>query len=181
MGIKEYLKEKLGDAYTAEIDTEVGKQLGSDYVPKNLYAEQTQKLKSFEAQSSELTKQLDEVKKSAGDNAELQKQIDGFKAENAALKENHEKALAGLRFEYALDSALTGAGAKNAKAVKGFLDVSKLSLDGENIIGLKEQLDDVKKSDAYLFDEKQSTAPGGNPVPFGGKDKPERPKGQVFL
>ena len=38
MGIKEYLKEKLGDTYTANIDTEVGKQLGADYVPKNVHA-----------------------------------------------------------------------------------------------------------------------------------------------
>jgi len=181
MGIKEYLKEKFGDAYTSDIDTEVGKQIGADYVPKHVYAEQGTKLKNFETQATDQAKQLDELKKSAGDNAKLQEQIETFKADNAAQKENHDRELQALRFNYALDSALTKVGAKSVKAVKGLLDASKLSLDGENIIGLKEQIDEVKKSDAFLFEETKEPGPGGNPLKPGEKAKPERPKGQVFL
>jgi len=181
MSLKEYLKEAFGDAYTEEIDTKVGQELGAGYIPKQTYTEQSTKLKNLEAQSAEQTKQLETLKKSAGDNAELLKQIETFKAENQTLKETQEKELQSIRFEYALDSALTSAGAKSAKAVKGFLDVSKLTLDGENIIGLKEQIDSVKKSDAYLFEEKQDKAPGGNPPGADDKKRTERPKGQVFL
>ena len=181
MGIKEYLKETLGDAYTDDIDKEVGKQLGADYVPKHTYAEQSTKLKNAETQNAEASKQLDELKKAAGNNADLQKQIETFRTENTQLKESHEKELQGIRFDHALSSALTASGAKNARAVKGFLDMEKLSLDGENIIGLAEQLDAAKKDAPYLFEEKEESGIGGNPPKPGEKGKPERPKGQVIL
>ena len=51
MSLKEYLKEKFGDAYTDDIDKGVGKEHGADYVPKATYAEQATKLKNAEALS----------------------------------------------------------------------------------------------------------------------------------
>jgi len=65
----------------------------------------------------------------------------------------------------AISNALTAAGVRNIKAVKALLDTGKLSLDGENIIGLKEQLDGIRRADAYLFTERDSDGQGGNPPP----------------
>lgn len=68
--------------------------------------------------------------------------------------QSHENQLAQLRLDYAVESALTAAGAKNNKAVKSLLDLSAVSLgeDG-NAVGLAEQLAAVKNSDGYLFEE----------------------------
>lgn len=69
-----------------------------------------------------------------------------------------------------IEVALLGAKAKNTKAVRALLDESKISLDGENVIGLNEQLEALKKDAAYLFGEDK---PGNPPPPVGG----EPPKG----
>ena len=49
-------------------------------------------------------------------------------------------------------SALANVGAKNPKAVKALLDLEKISLDGENLIGLSDQVKILEESDPYLFD-----------------------------
>ena len=85
--------------------------------------------------------------------------VDGIKAAADEWKLKAEKAqadaqsqVASLKYDYALESALTGAKAKNIKAVKALLDGSilKLSEDG-SIAGLKEQLEKVKSENDYLF------------------------------
>lgn len=91
--------------------------------------------------------------------------IDGIKQSAAdwegkysqAVKDGEEK-LNAFKFEHYLDGAITAAKAKNTKAVKALLDRDKLKLSGEEIIGLKEQLETLKADNDYLFE-------GDNPVP----------------
>lgn len=66
----------------------------------------------------------------------------------------HEQELAKLRLDTAVNSELAKVGAKNTKAVKALLDFGSISLgeDG-NVVGLSEQLDAVRNSDGYLFNE----------------------------
>ncbi len=69
-------------------------------------------------------------------------------------EQSHEKQLAQLRFDYAVDAALTAAGAKNHRAVRGLLNLESVTLgeDGKTM-GLDEQLGALKSSDGYLFNE----------------------------
>ncbi len=66
----------------------------------------------------------------------------------------HEQQLAALRLDFAVDSALAAAGAKNNKAVRSLLNLESVTLgeDGK-AVGLAEQLAAVKSSDGYLFSE----------------------------
>jgi len=68
--------------------------------------------------------------------------------------QSHEKQLAQLRLDYAVDAELTAAGAKNQKAVRSLLDLESITLgeDGK-AVGLTEQLGALKSSDGYLFNE----------------------------
>lgn len=64
--------------------------------------------------------------------------------------------MAQVRLDNAIETGLTAAGAKNAKAVKALLDVSKLKLgDDGKVSGLDEAIKAIQKSDAYLFTEKE--------------------------
>jgi len=54
-----------------------------------------------------------------------------------------------------------GAKARDAKLTMAALDMSKISLDGENVIGLSDQLESLQKDKAFLFDD----APNPNPKP----------------
>lgn len=68
--------------------------------------------------------------------------------------QSHQKQVAALKLDFAVDAALTAAGARNAKAVKSLLDLSAVTLgeDGK-AAGLAEQLAAVRSSDGYLFNE----------------------------
>lgn len=66
-----------------------------------------------------------------------------------------------------IEFALLTAKAKNTKAARALLDESKISLDGENLLGLNEQLETLKKDAAYLFEGEK---PNNPPPPAGGSD-----------
>lgn len=92
-----------------------------------------------------------------------QEQLKGFegidvKALQAAVKASEEKYnqdIAELRKNAAIDVALAGSGAKDAKLVKALLDSNAVKVDGENISGLSEQLEKIKTSHDYLFSAAQ--------------------------
>lgn len=96
-------------------------------------------------------------------NAEIQKfkdmDIDGIKKAADDWKEKAERAQADadkqiseMKFDYALSAALTGAKAKNAKAVKALLDMDGLKFNDGKIVGLDEQLAQIKTDNDYLFE-----------------------------
>ena len=79
-----------------------------------------------------------------------------MKQQNAEQEKAHKAELAQLKLDNAIENALTVAGAKNSKAVKALLDVSKVKLgeDGK-LTGWDDQIKAIQKSDAYLFNMQQ--------------------------
>jgi seryl-tRNA synthetase len=122
----------------------------------------------LQKQIGDRDKQLDDLKKSSGDNEALKKQITDLQTANKQAKTDYDANLKKLTLGGKIDVALMGAKAKNVKAVRALLDESKISLDGENVLGLKEQLEQVQKDNPYLFGEDQK-----NPPPPGGGDPPK--------
>lgn len=112
----------------------------------------------YKADVAERDKQIDSLKKSAGDNEELKKQIESLQSENKAKDEAHAAEIKNLKINTAIDSALTGAKAKNNLAVKALLkDLDKAEiLEDGTIKGLSEQITALQKSDAYLFETRES-------------------------
>ncbi len=60
-----------------------------------------------------------------------------------------------MQFNYTLEGALKSANVRNTKAVKALLNLEGIKLEGENVLGLSEQIEALKKSDSYLFAEEQ--------------------------
>lgn len=117
-------------------------------------------IEGLNGQVKERDKQLEDLKKSAGDNAELQKQIEQLQTDNATAKANHESEMKQLKVEYAVEKALTGANAKNIKAVKALLDLDDAKLDKDgNVKGLQEQIDKLVSGEdtKFLFNEVQQS------------------------
>lgn len=117
-------------------------------------------IEGLNGQVKERDKQLEDLKKSAGDNAELQKQIEQLQTDNATAKANHESEMKQLKVEYAVEKALTGANAKNIKAVKALLDLDDAKLDKDgNVKGLQEQIDKLVfgEDTKFLFNEVQQS------------------------
>ena len=72
-----------------------------------------------------------------------------LKAEKAQNDANDK--LYKLQFDYALDGALSGAKAKNIKAVKALLDMEKIKFENDSLTGFDEQLKQIKTDNDYLF------------------------------
>ncbi|MEK4922018.1 phage scaffolding protein [Cytobacillus sp. FSL R5-0569] len=130
---------------------------------------------TYKQQIADRDTQLVDLSRKVGDNKDLQNQIKDLQKANADAKEESDSKLAAQRKEFKLELALKDAAAKNPKAVKALLDQEKISLDGDNLIGLDEQLKSLKESDAYLFGEDEpSGLKGRQPHP----SEPNRPTPQ---
>ena len=139
---------------------------------KNLQTE----VEGLKTQVSDRDKQLETLKTSAGDNAELKKQIEDLQTENATAKANHESELNQLKINFAVEKALTGAKAKNIKAVKALLELEDAKLDKDgNVKGLAEQIEKLITGDdtKFLFEaQKQQYNFKGFQPGVSGENKP---------
>lgn len=165
LGISEELAAKAEKASLEEL---------KGYVEKSKHDEAVEEGKTLKAQVAERDKQLETLKASAGDNEELKKQIEDMKKQNADQEKAHKAELAQLKLDNAIDAALTAAGAKNGKAVKALIDISKVKLgeDGK-LTGWDDQIKAIQKSDAYLFNVQQKNTFKGFQPEASGDNKPE--------
>lgn len=178
----DWLKELLKKAGVEEEKLEglvgdIGKELPKHFMPKDKYNEVAEAKKKLEGDIQERDKQLDELKKVAGTSEELKKQIEQLQANNKKAAEEWQTKVAQMQLDFAVERAITTAKAKNPKAVKALLDMDKVKLDGEQLLGLEEQLKTIKESDPYLFGESSRVGGGTNPPGAGTGDvnpwKPE--------
>jgi len=98
-----------------------------------------------------------------GNSEELQKQLDTLTQKYDDDTKALQDQIAGQALQTAIAKEFEGAGVKNTKAVQALMDMDKVKLDGETLLGFKEQLAAVRKSDAYLFEDKGDPGGGGNP------------------
>ena len=123
---------------------------------KNLQTE----VEGLKTQVGDRDKQLENLKASAGDNADLKKKIEDLQTENATAKATHESELNQLKIDFAVEKALTGAKAKNIKAVKALLELDDAKLDKDgNVKGLAEQIEKLTSGDdtKFLFEAQKQT------------------------
>ena len=120
---------------------------------KNLQTE----VEGLKTQVGDRDKQLETLKASTGDNADLKKKIEDLQTENATAKATHESELNQLKIDFAVEKALTGAKAKNIKAVKALLELgedfeytSSIDSNTYNKIKLTYDNEDTKKRDVYI-------------------------------
>ena len=171
LGIEEELAKKCESAVA---------ELLKGYIPKSRFDEVNTAKNSAEALLKERDKQLEELKKSTGDTEAFKKQIEELQNENKAQVEKHQAEIKQMKIDNAVASALTGAKAKNAIAVKALLkdlDKAELLEDG-TIKGLAEQLVELQKSDSYLFEAKEPKKQLKGAVP--GEPKDAEPSGMTI-
>ena len=145
----DWLKKIIGDSYTEEIDKKISEQVGKDFVPRADFNTANETKKTLEGQIAERDKQLGELKKI--DPEKLKERIAELEGENATAKTEYETKIKAAQLDYKLETRLIKEGAVNVKAVKALLDASKISLDGENLVGLDEQLAPLKEIDKWAF------------------------------
>ena len=125
--------------------------------------------------------EVNEAKKSAEELVkERDGQIEGLKTASVEAGEKYKAEIAGIKLMSAVDKALANAKAKNVKMVKALLDMEKVKLDGENIIGLDDQIKTLKADPTSMFafqpeGEPKAEVKGGH-QPGDGQTVPKEPK-----
>lgn len=115
----------------------------------------SQQVESYKSQIDDRDKQLADLKKSVGDNENLKNQIKELQDSNKKSHDEAEAKLVSLQKKFAVQNALRDAKAKDPELVSKALDLSKISVEDSKVTGLKEQLEDFRKSHDYLFDAVQ--------------------------
>ncbi|EJE97702.1 phage scaffolding protein [Liquorilactobacillus mali] len=148
-----------------KIMSEVGKDKGISAEKVELQS----KIDSLTSQNDDLNSQIKErdgqlstLKKSAGDNEELKAQIKSLQDENKQAATDYQSKLAEQSKNFKIDSALRDAKARNPKAVKALLDLDKVSVDGDNLVGFKDQLEAVQKDNDFLFEQGEQNSNNQN-------------------
>ena len=177
-GLSELLKKhKDGALDSTDFETELNKLLPEDWIPKAKYNELNESKKLAEDNLKKANATLEELKGKAGLSDEYKAQIDKLKEEAKKAEETHKATVAQMKRDSAIDSALASAKARNSKAVRALLDEGKLVLnDDGSLSGLKEQIEAVKKENAFLFDssDDDNNGGGGNGgKPFFGGSNPK--------
>lgn len=172
----ELLKQLLGDLYTEDIAKAIGdKQLAivndGSWLPRAKYNEKDAEAKELKRQLDERDQQLKALEGKAAGHEELKAALAAAQEANKQTAAEWEAKTAQMRLDFAVEKALGEAKAKNAKAVRALLNMEQVKLDGEQLLGLQEQLDALTKSDAYLFGAPADIGSGTNP-PSPGNDEP---------
>jgi hypothetical protein len=139
------VKERIGTTEIIVVDPD------NPMVPKRRLDEVIAERNRYKEMVEERDSQLADLKTWAKDNEVLKAQIAELQAKNKQVTEDYEKQLKDQRFAFAIERAVAKADARNVKAVMALLDKTKISLDGENLLGFDEQVAALKESDPYLF------------------------------
>lgn len=152
-------EDLLALGLSEEQSSQVMTALDGDYVTKARFNEVNEAKNSLEAQIKERDQDINSLKAAAGSNQELQQKYaelqNKYKADTEALNQK----LATVRLDSALDKAILAAKGRNPKAIKALLDIEHIKLKEDGTLdGL--DLEALKKSDGYLFEQEASRTEG---------------------
>lgn len=159
------LSEILGAAF-AQIPEDIQKKYkdvdlvdSKSVIEKTKYDQVLTERNDFEKEVGKRDGQLKDLGKLAKDNKDLQTKLETIKTENTTALAQKDAEYKKAILETNVTAALKDSGAKNIDVVKKMIDLDKISYDSDNktVIGLKEQVDSLKKSDEYLFNVKKGT------------------------
>ncbi len=164
--IKELLK-KLG--YTDEDVTKIEQGLSDEKIFLTKEENIEERYSKLRAQKEELENKVQALTET---NTNIQTEYDNYKKGSitqeeyeAKVKEIQDEADTRVKqnnFDSKLSLKLMGKeiNARDSKDIIANLDVSKITLDGDNFIGLDEQIKNLKEKKSYLFNEEQTIIEG---------------------
>lgn len=159
----EWLKELLKNAGVENVDdleSKISKELPKYFKPAKEFNEINEELRVVKGEKKTLE---DDKKKIEDEYNNFKKgsisQTD-YEAKKKEIEDNSKAEIEKVRLESKIDLAINNAKAKNVKSVKANLDLEKIKLDGDKLLGFDDQIEALKKSDAYLFEIDKSVNKG---------------------
>lgn len=153
---RDFLKELgLSDEQVDKVMKEYGKSINDIKDKADKVDQLESQIEDYKKQLEERDNQLNELSEKAKGNEELTAQIEELKQQNEQTKTEYEEKLKEQAFNHKLESTLVSAKVKNVKAVKALLDLDSIKLDGDKLLGLDEQLNNLRENESYLFEQEE--------------------------
>ena len=161
----EWLKELLKNAGVENVDDlegKISKELPKYFKPAKEFNEISEKLKNaneevetLKTSNTNIQTEYDNYKKGSITQEEYETKVKEIQeeADNKVKQNNFDSKLAVKLMSREIN-------AKDVVDIKANLDMSKVTLDGENFIGLDEQIKDLKERKDYLFNKEEITITG---------------------
>ena len=120
-----------------------------NYRTKADYDKAVEQRDNYKSQYDTATAELDKFKDVKPE--EMQATIEQLRNDLKAKDDEYAAKEAERLFNDTLDKAIVAAGGRNAKAIRGLLDIDALKGSKDQTEDIKKALDAAKESDAYLF------------------------------
>ncbi|MZK53668.1 phage scaffolding protein [Clostridium beijerinckii] len=156
--IKEIIGEEAYNALSEDKRKELGKKdfediSNGDFVPKSKFEQVSDQAKEYKKQVGERDTQLKDLKDQYKDVDGLKDKVTELENANKTQKDTYEKQLSDISFNNALEKGLGAFKVKDKALIMALINKENLKVDGDNIIGLKEQIEPLQKSHEYLFEK----------------------------
>ena len=143
------------EGMTEELATKVAELSAEEMkgmIPKSRLDEVIKERDTAKQDHADVLKQLGSLQKETGDVQTLKDKIQELQNKASEAEKTHAEEIKTLKINNAVDNALTGAKALNAKAVKALLNLEGAEIDEDGSVkGLADQLAELQKTDSYLF------------------------------
>lgn len=161
----EWLKELLKNAGIENVDDleeKISKELPKYFKPAKEFNEVSEKLKNANEEvetlkntNTNIQTEYDNYKKGSITQEEYETKVKEIQeeADNKVKQNNFDSKLAVKLMSKEIN-------AKDVVDIKANLDMSKISLDGDNFIGLDEQINSLKERKDYLFNKEETVITG---------------------
>ena len=157
LGLEKETVDKIMDWNGKDIEAEKAKTKAAEGERDN-----------YKGQLDAATAELDRFKDVKPE--ELQAKIEQLQKDLQEKDDEYAAKEAERLFNDTLDRAITAAGGRNAKAIRGLLDIDALKGSKDQTEDIKKALDGIRESDSYLFGEGE---PFQNPVGSTGGKPPQ--------
>lgn len=139
-----------------------------DFIPKGRFDEVNNQIKDYKAQLTDRDNQLKTLSEKAKGNEELTKQIEELRTNNQKQVEEYQSKLQAQEYDFAYKSVLNSVGAKDMKVLDALIDKEKVIYKNGQFSGLNEQIEGLRKTHDYVFNQVQNPNPIKIGSPIGG-------------
>lgn len=160
----DFLKPALGDELFAQVATAL-KNSGlnivniadGSYIPKAKFDEQLDKVIALQQTVAERDATIKQEQAKNGTVDALQSKVDQLTKDLA----DRDATIQSKNLEYQIKDELRGMKARNVDVIMPLLQRDKITVKDGKLEGLSDQVEALKKSDAYLFDTENRGGRGG--------------------
>lgn len=160
--MSERLKQKIGEElYNKLIETGLKANeidLLDGWIPKSRLNEELSKRKQLEEKVTTYEAKGLEVDKLLKDNEELKTTYSSLSQKYKTDLEMKDKEIVNISKRTKIEKALFESGAMHSDLLMSKIDLDKLSIEGDNIIGITDQINTLKTSYKELFKETTSNS-----------------------